>query len=220
MMLTITALPQPVIARVQGTAAAAGCQLVAQCDLAVASEAAKFATPGVTWGFFCSTPGRRGRPQHARASARWRCCSPASSSTRARRWNGAWSTGSSRQHDLTKRDAEAGQADRREAAGDRRGRQARLLPADGSRRGEGLRAREPGHLVELRARRRAAPAWTPSSTSARRRSSEWLYHAGAAEGAVGRRNHSRNRGLTKEFKGFVAVNDVSPARCGAAPSTR
>jgi len=57
MMQTITALPQPVIARVQGAAAAAGCQLVAQCDLAVASDAAKFTTPGVTWGFFCSTPG-------------------------------------------------------------------------------------------------------------------------------------------------------------------
>jgi enoyl-CoA hydratase/carnithine racemase len=57
MMQTITALPQPVVARVQGAAAAAGCQLVAQCDLAVASEAAKFTTPGVTWGFFCSTPG-------------------------------------------------------------------------------------------------------------------------------------------------------------------
>src|SRR5438067_10710351 len=57
MMQTITALPQPVIARVQGVAAAAGCQLVAQCDLAIASEAARFTTPGVTWGFFCSTPG-------------------------------------------------------------------------------------------------------------------------------------------------------------------
>ena len=57
MMQSITALPQPVIARVQGAAAAAGCQLVAQCDLAVASQAAKFTTPGVTWGFFCSTPG-------------------------------------------------------------------------------------------------------------------------------------------------------------------
>ena len=56
MMQTITALPQPVIARVQGVAAA-GCQLVAQCDLAVASAEAKFTTPGVTWGFFCSTPG-------------------------------------------------------------------------------------------------------------------------------------------------------------------
>src|SRR5256712_8317138 len=57
MMQTITALPQPVIARVQGVAAAAGCQLVAQCDLAVASDAARFTTPGVTWGFFCSRPG-------------------------------------------------------------------------------------------------------------------------------------------------------------------
>ena len=57
MMQTIPALPQPVIARVQGAAAAAGCQLVAQCDLAVASEAARFVTSGVTWGFFCSTPG-------------------------------------------------------------------------------------------------------------------------------------------------------------------
>ena len=57
MMQSIINLPQPVIARVHGAAAAAGCQLVAQCDLAVASEAAKFTTPGVTWGFFCSTPG-------------------------------------------------------------------------------------------------------------------------------------------------------------------
>lgn len=56
-MASIPALPQPVIARVHGAAAAAGCQLVAQCDLAVASEAARFTTPGVNWGFFCSTPG-------------------------------------------------------------------------------------------------------------------------------------------------------------------
>jgi len=57
MMQAITTLPQPVIARVQGAAAAAGCQLVAQCDLAVAVDTAKFVTSGVTWGFFCSTPG-------------------------------------------------------------------------------------------------------------------------------------------------------------------
>jgi len=57
MMQTIPVLPQPVIARVQGAAAAAGCQLVAQCDLAVAADTAKFVTSGVTWGFFCSTPG-------------------------------------------------------------------------------------------------------------------------------------------------------------------
>jgi enoyl-CoA hydratase/carnithine racemase len=57
MMQTIPLLPQPVIAKVQGAAAAAGCQLVAQCDLAIASDTAKFVTSGVTWGFFCSTPG-------------------------------------------------------------------------------------------------------------------------------------------------------------------
>lgn len=57
MMQTIPLLPQPVIAKVQGAAAAAGCQLVAQCDLAVAVDTAKFVTSGVTWGFFCSTPG-------------------------------------------------------------------------------------------------------------------------------------------------------------------
>jgi enoyl-CoA hydratase/carnithine racemase len=57
MMQTIPQLPQPVIARVHGAAAAAGCQLVAQCDLAIAAEVAKFVTSGVTWGFFCSTPG-------------------------------------------------------------------------------------------------------------------------------------------------------------------
>src|SRR5262245_24303418 len=56
LMLRIVRLPQPVIAAVQGTAMAAGCQLVASCDLAVASAAAKFATPGVNIGLFCSTP--------------------------------------------------------------------------------------------------------------------------------------------------------------------
>jgi enoyl-CoA hydratase/carnithine racemase len=55
-MQRIVALPQPVIAAVQGTATAAGCQLVASCDLAVTSSAAKFATPGVNIGLFCSTP--------------------------------------------------------------------------------------------------------------------------------------------------------------------
>lgn len=56
MMLTINQLPQPVIARVQGIATAAGCQLVANCDLAVASNNAKFATSGIRYGLFCSTP--------------------------------------------------------------------------------------------------------------------------------------------------------------------
>jgi enoyl-CoA hydratase/carnithine racemase len=56
MMQTIVHLPKPVVAAVQGIATAAGCQLVASCDLAVASEAATFATPGVDIGLFCSTP--------------------------------------------------------------------------------------------------------------------------------------------------------------------
>ena len=56
MMQQIVNLPQPTVAAVQGVATAAGCQLVASCDLAVASTAAKFATPGVDIGLFCSTP--------------------------------------------------------------------------------------------------------------------------------------------------------------------
>lgn len=56
MMQQITALPQPVIAAVEGTATAAGCQLVASCDLAVAGADARFCTPGVHIGLFCSTP--------------------------------------------------------------------------------------------------------------------------------------------------------------------
>jgi enoyl-CoA hydratase/carnithine racemase len=56
MMQAIVFLPKPVVAAVQGIATAAGCQLVASCDLAVASEAASFATPGVDIGLFCSTP--------------------------------------------------------------------------------------------------------------------------------------------------------------------
>lgn len=56
MMLTIQQMPQPVIARVQGIATAAGCQLVSMCDLAVASTDARFAVSGVNYGLFCSTP--------------------------------------------------------------------------------------------------------------------------------------------------------------------
>jgi enoyl-CoA hydratase/carnithine racemase len=55
-MLTLARLPQPVIARVHGIATAAGCQLVAACDLAVASQEARFATSGINVGLFCSTP--------------------------------------------------------------------------------------------------------------------------------------------------------------------
>lgn len=68
-MVQITRLRQPVIARVGGVATAAGCQLVASCDLAVAGESARFATPGVNIGLFCSTPmvavTRAVSPKHA-----------------------------------------------------------------------------------------------------------------------------------------------------------
>jgi len=87
MMETIQRIPQPVIAAVQGIATAAGCQLVATCDLAIAAEGARFATPGVRIGLFCSTPmvavsrsiGRKralemlltGRPIDAQTAADW-----------------------------------------------------------------------------------------------------------------------------------------------------
>ncbi len=87
MMETIHRIPPPVIARVHGAAFAAGCQLVAACDLALAAESATFATPGVKIGLFCSTPmvpvsravGRKramemlltGEPISARTAAEW-----------------------------------------------------------------------------------------------------------------------------------------------------
>ncbi|HEX5855830.1 MAG TPA: enoyl-CoA hydratase-related protein, partial [Thermoanaerobaculia bacterium] len=87
LMMRIQSIPQPVIAEVQGPATAAGCQLVATCDLAVAAEEAWFATPGVKIGLFCTTPmvaltraiGRKralrmlltGDPIDARTAADW-----------------------------------------------------------------------------------------------------------------------------------------------------
>jgi enoyl-CoA hydratase/carnithine racemase len=87
LMQTIQSIPQPVIAEISGIATAAGCQLVATCDLAVASSEAKFATPGVKIGLFCTTPmvaltraiGRKramqmlltGEPIDARTAAEW-----------------------------------------------------------------------------------------------------------------------------------------------------
>jgi enoyl-CoA hydratase/carnithine racemase len=56
LMALVQSIPQPVIAQVQGMATAAGCQLVATCDLAVSSDTAAFATPGVKIGLFCTTP--------------------------------------------------------------------------------------------------------------------------------------------------------------------
>lgn len=88
LMACIQAISQPVIAEVQGLATAAGCQLVAACDLAIASEEAAFATPGVKIGLFCTTP----MVALSRAIGRKRlsrCCSPESWWMRARPANGA-----------------------------------------------------------------------------------------------------------------------------------
>jgi len=82
LMLKIQAIPQPVIAEVQGVATAAGCQLVAACDLAIAAEDAWFATPGVKIGLFCTTRWLRS-PAPSAASARSICCSPATPWTHA-----------------------------------------------------------------------------------------------------------------------------------------
>jgi enoyl-CoA hydratase/carnithine racemase len=87
MMMKIQGIPQPVVAEVQGMATAAGCQLVATCDLAIAVEEATFATPGVKIGLFCTTPmvalsravGRKralqmlmtGEPVNSRTAAEW-----------------------------------------------------------------------------------------------------------------------------------------------------
>ena len=75
-MTALTRLPQPVIARVHGIATAAGCQLVAACDLAVAADDSRFATSGVKYGLFCSTPmvalvaQRRAQARHGDAAHR------------------------------------------------------------------------------------------------------------------------------------------------------
>ena len=99
LMETIHRVPQPVIAKVHGIATAAGCQLVASCDLAVAAEGTRFATPGVKIGLFCSTP-MVPLSRAVGASARSSCCSPANRSTPRRRATGDSSTGSSRPSEL------------------------------------------------------------------------------------------------------------------------
>lgn len=87
MMAAIPKLPQPVIAKVQGAAAAAGCQLVAQCDLAVAADNVRFVTSGVTWGFFCSTPGVAiGRNLHRKHAMEMLLTGEPISAARAMEW--------------------------------------------------------------------------------------------------------------------------------------
>ncbi len=154
LMQKIQAIPQPVIAEVQGIATAAGCQLVAACDLAIASEDAAFATPGVKIGLFCTTPmvaltraiGRKralqmlltGEMVPARTAAEWGLVNqvvPAAGLQAATR-------------QLAAKVAEAS----------RRGgfdRQTGLLHADRSGSAQGLRLRQRSHVAERPGPRRA-----------------------------------------------------------------
>ena len=211
MMQTITALPQPVIARVQGAAAAAGCQLVAQCDLAVASEAAKFATSGVNWGFFCSTPGvavarnllrkhamemlLTGELVDAQTALEWGLVNRVVPPEKLE----------SATLELARQIAEKPPAT--VAAGKRAFYQQMDL---GVAKAYDLAsqviaasfAHEEGRCRHGRVHRQAS-----SRRKTRRRS-------GLADDII-----LETRGLTKEFKGFVAVKDVA-SKCGAARSTR
>ena len=92
LMISIARLPQPVIAQVHGSATAAGCQLVAACDLAVCDDGAQFATPGVNIGLFCSTPMVALSSAHLRMSTlfaasvqRWLGCGGMPTRPRSRR---------------------------------------------------------------------------------------------------------------------------------------
>ena len=94
LMQTMQAVPQVVLARVHGLATAAGCQLVATADLAVAAESAGFATPGGRGGWFCHTPMVAvARASHASVPWRWRFTGDVIDAATAS--SGAWSTGSS-----------------------------------------------------------------------------------------------------------------------------
>ena len=154
LMQKIQSIPQPVIAEVQGIATAAGCQLVATCDLAIAAEEAAFATPGVKIGLFCTTPmvaltraiGRKralqmlltGEMVPARTAAEWGLINhavPAAELPSATRKLAA--TGGRRQF----------------AGGCHR--QAGVLHADRSRPAQGLRLRQGSHVDERAGRRRA-----------------------------------------------------------------
>ncbi len=153
LMETIQSIPQPVIAEVAGVATAAGCQLVATCDLSVASSAATFATPGVKIGLFCTTPmvaltraiGRKramemlltGKPIDAETAADWglvnRVVPPEGVADAA---------------------ARARAADRLGSRLRRRPRQGRVLRTDRPRPAQGVRVREGSDVVERRRRRR------------------------------------------------------------------
>ena len=154
LMAKLQSIPQPVIAEVQGIATAAGCQLVATCDLAIAAEEAAFATPGVRIGLFCTTPmvalsraiGRKralemlltGEPIDAHTAADWGLVNRVVAAGQLRR-----------------RDAQTCWPHRRSERSGGGSGQAGLLYADRSRSAESLRLRPGGDEHERASARRA-----------------------------------------------------------------
>ena len=154
LMTRVQSIPQPVIAQVQGIATAAGCQLVATCDLAVASDQAAFATPGVKIGLFCTTPmvalsravGRKralqmlmtGDMVDALTAVEWGLINMAVPAS-----------------ELEAADSQAGSAHCRSQLADRRAGQAGVLHPDRSRPAQGLCLRQRSHEHERSGRRRS-----------------------------------------------------------------
>ena len=155
LMLTIQRLPQPVIARVQGVATAAGCQLVAMCDLAVASSDARFAVSGINLGLFCATPSVALSRNVAQKPALEMLLTgdfiDAPTALRARPGQPR-----RRRRRARRRGRQARARDRRQVAGGDRGRQAALLPAAGTGDRGGLRGRGRDDGLQRRHGRRPA----------------------------------------------------------------
>ena len=155
LMETIQSIPQPVIAEVAGIATAAGCQLVATCDLAVASSAAKFATPGVKIGLFCTTP----MVALTRAIGRKRAMEMLLTGEIDRRArpppSGDWSTASSPPDELEAATRALAEQIASAARLRRRSGQGGVLRADRPRPAEGVRVRQRGHVDERPRRRRS-----------------------------------------------------------------
>ena len=141
MMMAIQSLPVPVIARVHGIATAAGCQLVAMCDLAVAARDARFAVSGVNFGLFCSTPSVALSRNLSRKAA-FEMLVTGDFISPTRRAPRAWSTASSTPP-ARRRSRGAGREHRRQAARRHRDRQGAVLPPARSRHRRRLRRRRP-----------------------------------------------------------------------------
>ena len=148
MMQAIVALPQPVIAAVEGVATAAGCQLVATCDLAIAGEKAQFCTPGVNIGLFCSTPMVALSRNLSRKHAMEMLLTGDMVGRGGRRPVRPGQPRGSRRRAL-ERGARSGGADRVEIRAHREDRQARLLRAGGDGARRRLRPREPRDAENL-----------------------------------------------------------------------